>query len=100
MTTTHVRRGAAAAVAGVFLMGGLAACGGAAVEKSDVEKTIKQKLTESGVKVESVKCEDNLKAEVKATTDCDAKVGGTTQKLRAVVKSVDGKTVNYTVEKR
>lgn len=96
--TTQVRRVAAAGVAGVFLMGGLTACGGAAVKKSDVEKTIKNELISKGVKVDKVTCDDDLKAEVGKSTNCEAKVNGTTQKLKAVVKSVDGKTVNYTVE--
>lgn len=98
--TTIVRRGAAVSVAAVLLAGGMSACSSeAAVKKSDVEKQISQKIGATGEKVADMKCEKNLKAKVGATTDCEAKVNGTKQKFKATVKSVDGKTVNYTISK-
>ncbi|NHN57037.1 DUF4333 domain-containing protein [Calidifontibacter sp. DB0510] len=97
--TVTLRRGAAAIASSALLIGGLAACGQNAVSKSSVQSTIKSKLAEKGVSASDVKCEKDLKAEKGATTDCTAKVSGSTQKFKVVVDSVNGKTVNYTIKK-
>ncbi len=98
--STIVRRGAAVSVAAVLLAGGVTGCSSeAAVKKSDVAKQITSRLTATGEKVSDMKCDDNLKAKVNATTKCEGKVNGTTQKFKATVKSVNGKTVNYTISK-
>lgn len=98
--TTRIRRGAAGSIAGILLVSGLTACGGdPEVKQSDVEKQIESRLKSTGVKVEDVDCEDGLKAKVGAEVKCEAKVDGSKQKMKAVVKSVNGNTVNYTVEK-
>ncbi|WP_431841853.1 DUF4333 domain-containing protein [Calidifontibacter indicus] len=101
--TSRVRRGAAAALTSALLIGGVTACSSeAAVKKSDVEKQIESRLktTNPDKKVEDVSCDDDLKAKVNATVDCEAKVDGTTQKFQAKVSSVDGKTVRYSVNDR
>ncbi|GAB3581418.1 DUF4333 domain-containing protein [Calidifontibacter terrae] len=98
--STIVRRGAAVSVAAVLLAGGVTACSSeAAVKKSDVAKQISQKVSATGEKVSDMKCDDNLKAKVGATTTCEGKVNGTKQKFKATVKTVEGKTVNYTISK-
>lgn len=99
--TSRVRRSAAAALTSALLIGGVTACSSeSAVKKADVEKQIEAKIksTNPSMKVEDVKCEDNLKAKKDAETKCEAKVNGTTQKFKAVVTSVEGKTVRYTVK--
>ncbi|REF29193.1 DUF4333 domain-containing protein [Calidifontibacter indicus] len=98
--TSRVRRGAAAALTSALLIGGVTACSSeAAVKKSDVEKQIESRISSSGTNIKDVKCDDNLKAKKGATTDCEAKVDGTTQKFKATVTSVDGKTVHYSISK-
>lgn len=93
-----LRRGFAATAAGLLIAGGVAGCGGQVVKKSEVESKISDRLTQGGEKVESVKCDDDLKAEKDATTECTAKAGGKEQKLKVTVTSVEDKTVNFSIE--
>ena len=98
---TSIRRGLAGAAAAVAVVGLLAGCGGKVVKKGDLQSQIKQKLTaaSTGLKVGDVKCEDNLKAKVNASTTCTVVIDGKKQKVKAVVNKVDGNTVSYGIKK-
>ena len=99
MSTTLNRSFAVAT--GAVLVVGLSACGGSnSVKKDDVAKQITDKVSsQTNMKIKDAKCDDDLKAEVGATTKCEAKVDGSKQKFVAKVKSVEGKTVNFTISK-
>lgn len=96
-----VRRGAAGLAAGVAVVGLLAGCGDKVVKKSDLESQIKEKVAAAatGAKVGDVKCDDNLKAKVKATTNCTVDIDGKKQKVTAVVDKVDGDKVSYSIKR-
>lgn len=95
-----VRRGAAAAVAGVAVVGLLAGCGGKVVKKSDLQSQIKEKVSAAatGSKVGDVKCNGDLKAKVNAETACTVQIDGKSQKVTAVVNEVDGNKVSYSIK--
>lgn len=100
--TNRLGRAAAASLTSVLLLGGLTACSSdPAVKEKDVEKQIEQRIksTNPDKEVKDVNCDDDLKAKVGEEVKCEAEVAGSKQKFKAVVKSVNGKTVNYSVEK-
>jgi len=95
-----VRRGAAGLTAALAVVGLLAGCGGKVVKKSDLESQIKEKVAAAatGSKVGDVKCDNDLKAKVKASTSCTVSINGKTQKVTAVVNKVDGNKVSYSIK--
>jgi hypothetical protein len=97
-----VRRGAAGLAAGVAVVGLLAGCGDKVVKKSDLQSQIKEKVSAAatGSKVGDVKCNDNLTAKVKASTDCTVEIDGKQQKITAVVEKVDGDKVSYSIKRK
>lgn len=97
-----VRRGTAGVAAGVAVVGLLAGCGGKVVKKSDLQSQIKEKVSAAatGSKVGDVKCNDDLKAKVKATTDCTVDIDGKKQQITAVVDKVDGDKVSYSIKRK
>lgn len=96
-----VRRGAAGLAAGVAIVGMLAGCGDKVVKKGDLQSQIKEKVSAAatGAKVGDVKCKDDLKAKVKATTVCTVELDGKQQKITAVVDKVDGDKVSYSIKR-
>jgi hypothetical protein len=78
----------------------LAGCGDKIVKKSDLQSQIKEKITAAatGSKVGDVKCDDNLKAKVNASTSCTVEIDGKKQKVTAVVSKVDGDKVSYSIK--
>lgn len=94
-----VQRAAVTVAAAAALVAGLSGCS-KSVDKGDVADTIQSKLTASmtGHDIGDVSCEDNLKAEVDATSMCTAKIDGKKESFRAVVTSVDGDEVHYTIK--
>lgn len=99
---SSVRRGVAGLTAGVAVVGLLAGCGDKVVKKGDLESQIKEKVAAAatGSKVGDVKCDDNLKAKVKASTDCTVEIDGKKQTVTAVVKTVDGDKVSYSINRK
>ncbi|HWC21172.1 MAG TPA: DUF4333 domain-containing protein [Flexivirga sp.] len=97
-----VRRGAAGLAAGVAVVGLLAGCGDKVVKKGDLQSQIKEKVSAAatGSKVGDVKCDDNLKAKVKASTDCTVEIDGKKQQITAVVDKVDGDKVSYSIKRK
>ena len=97
-----VRRGSAGLAAGVAVVGLLAGCGDKVVKKSDLQSQIKEKVSAAatGSKVGDVECDDNLKAKVKASTDCTVEIDGKQQTITAVVNKVDGDKVSYSIKRK
>lgn len=97
------RRGAAGLVAGAAIVGLLAGCGDREVKKSDVESQLKTKISEQAkagnlkLKIGDAKCDDDLKAKVKAQTKCTIEINNSKREYLAVVKKVDGSTVHYQI---
>lgn len=94
-----VHRIALSVGAAAALVFGVAGCS-KSVGKDDVAKTIQSKLNAqmSGHKVTGVTCDQDLKAEVDASTKCTAKIDGKAKHFQAVVTKVDGTKVHYTIK--
>lgn len=88
---------AAAAVLGATLL--LAACGSAAVAKSDVEGKVKAQLTENDVKTSSVDCPKDLPAKKGSKVNCDVQVkDGEKVGVDVTVTSVKDGNVKFDIE--
>lgn len=96
------RRGAAGLAAAVAVVGLLAGCGDKVVKQGDLQSQIKEKVSAAatGSKVGDVKCDDDLKAKVRAATNCTVEIDGKPEKITAVVDKVDGNTVSYSIKRR
>lgn len=100
----HWNRSSALAVAGLALaVLGLTGCS-QEVSAGDLEDSIREKLGEQGLQVESADCRDGLPPEVGATVICDVEIvgvdeeGGQVDRIRVeAVEVLDGQ-VRYNLE--
>ncbi|CAG7574547.1 uncharacterized protein DUF4333 [Barrientosiimonas humi] len=93
---TTKRRTFAAAAAALALTAGLTGCS-KEVDNGKVEEQLTAALKRSAPDRDYGKadCNDDLKAEVGETADCEIEVDGANIKYKATVKSVEGDTVNF-----
>ena len=78
-----------------------AACGGGAIDESELEASVAEQLAaETGQPEPNIDCPGDLEAEVGATTECDLSVDGddAVYPVAVEVTSVEGDQVNYKVE--
>ncbi|WP_265443015.1 DUF4333 domain-containing protein [Flexivirga meconopsidis] len=96
-----MRRTAAGIAAGAVMVTVVAGCGDRVVKKGDLQSQVKEKVVavSPGQKVGDVKCKDDLKAKVNATTTCTVDMAGTERKVTVKVNQVDGNTVRYNIAK-
>lgn len=86
-----------AALTAILVLVGLTGCT-KQISADDVEQTIATELQKAlGQKPESVKCEDDLKAEVGAEVKCTATISGMEQDVKAKVTKVENNTAYYDI---
>lgn len=94
-------RGTVAVAAVVVLLSG---CAQQDVPQGEVERTIREGMTERGVQVLELECPGGVPMEVKASVTCDVQLGGIdplgapVDRIRVVVTSVDGEQVGFRLE--
>lgn len=90
------RRAVAAAATGLVLVTGLSGCS-KKVESDKVGDQLKSALQKqsSSSKFGDPSCDDDLKAEVDATTKCSIEVDGRKRGYEAKVTKVDGSNVSF-----
>jgi hypothetical protein len=93
-STTRMRRGVATTGLAGALALGLAACGAGAVAQADVEEQIRSELGAS-----TATCPDDLPAEIGSRITCTATADGETFDVTATVRSIQGDSANFRLER-
>lgn len=70
----------------------------AAVSAQELQDMISAQLAQAGRAPDSVSCPGELATEVGAATTCQVTVGGQTHALTIAVSSVEGSTVNFSID--
>ena len=96
-----VRGGGIAMGMSAVLVTSLVACGDRLVEKSTLQSQVKERITmiSADQSVGAVKCKDDLKAKVKASTSCMVDIVGSQKQVTVTVNQVDGTTIHYDIIK-
>lgn len=67
------------------------------VDTDELEKQVAAQFEAQGIKTDEVNCEDDLEAEVDATTECEVTGGGETVTVELTVTEVDGNNVKFDI---